>query len=267
MTSAAAGVLAQEIGDMASEASTEQRKIALLLGMVFAEELNPRRGQEFRDRVRCEATEKLGYHRVLTLDDKHGEIDEGHHAGKHVATNFADHRRMIRALRAKWGNNIQFNDVILDYFFSPVGWARERWKTGLFVGTIPQMAIQGMLSKGGRFILPYLNNVAEHLDEFQDEFISPYYTISFITNPNENPLYLATGSVTDELMRTPDVLTNETQLAPLLKHSTTPFVVLTIRDEFLSTVTHDSSPSKRKRSRSLQADIDADAFTPESKRK
>ena len=80
--------------------SSEQEKTALLLGMIFAEELSPKRGQEFRDRVRCEALEKHGY-RVLTLDDKHKEHEVGQHAGKHVQANFVDARRMIRAIRLK----------------------------------------------------------------------------------------------------------------------------------------------------------------------
>jgi hypothetical protein len=37
------------------------REKVLLLGMVFSEEKRAHRGQEFRDRVRCEALEKIGY--------------------------------------------------------------------------------------------------------------------------------------------------------------------------------------------------------------
>ena len=37
------------------------REKALLLGMVYSEEERPLRGQEYRDRVRCESLEKIGY--------------------------------------------------------------------------------------------------------------------------------------------------------------------------------------------------------------
>jgi hypothetical protein len=37
------------------------REKVLLLGMVYSEETRPHRGQEYRDRVRCEALEKIGY--------------------------------------------------------------------------------------------------------------------------------------------------------------------------------------------------------------
>lgn len=95
----------------------------LLLGMVFAHKaLCPKRGQEFRDRVRCEALANLGYN-VYTMDDKHDDsgIEE------HVRANFADTRRMLNSMKKKWGDegsdgtiSVKFKHIILDYFFSPV---------------------------------------------------------------------------------------------------------------------------------------------------
>jgi hypothetical protein len=42
----------------------------LLLGMVYSQEMTPKRGQKYPDRVRCEALENLGFI-VHTVDDKH----------------------------------------------------------------------------------------------------------------------------------------------------------------------------------------------------
>ncbi len=86
----------------------------LLLGMVFSEEFEPKRGQEYRDRVRCEAMEKLGY-RIKTLDDKHEDTD----IEQHCTANFAGARRMLSAMGKRWKDPF-FDHVILDYFFSPV---------------------------------------------------------------------------------------------------------------------------------------------------
>lgn len=88
----------------------------LLLGMVFSEETEPKRGQEYRDRVRCEALEKLGYS-VRTLDNKHK--DDVLTNGKHCTANFADSRRMLKSMNNRWDKSI-FDHIILDYFFSPV---------------------------------------------------------------------------------------------------------------------------------------------------
>jgi hypothetical protein len=100
---------------IAQNATTSAESV-LLLGMVFAHTATePKRGQEFRDRVRCEAVNKLGY-QVYTLDDKHEDID----IEEHCDANFADPRRMIKKMKNKWNDTIKFNHVILDYFFSPV---------------------------------------------------------------------------------------------------------------------------------------------------
>jgi hypothetical protein len=87
---------------------------ALLLGVVFAKEQRAKRGQEYRDRVRCEAMENLGYD-VRTLDNKHSDAG----LDKHCNANFSDTRRMMKSMDAKW-NGEKFDHVILDYFFSPV---------------------------------------------------------------------------------------------------------------------------------------------------
>lgn len=86
----------------------------LLLGMVYSEEFEPKRGQEFRDRVRCEAVEKLGYS-VKTLDTKHSDSS----ISKHCQADFTEPRRMLRSMKSRWAD-CEFEDIILDYFFSPV---------------------------------------------------------------------------------------------------------------------------------------------------
>ena len=81
----------------------------LLLGMVFSSEDTPKRGQEYRDRVRCEALERCGFV-VKTLDNKHDDTV----LPKHCNANFADTRRMMRSIAKKWTSEV-FDHVILDY--------------------------------------------------------------------------------------------------------------------------------------------------------
>ena len=87
---------------------------ALLLGMVYSTELTPKRGQEYRDRVRCEALQQMGY-KVRTLDNKHNDTTLENHCN----ANFADTRRMMRSLSKKWDGEL-YSHVVLDYFMSPV---------------------------------------------------------------------------------------------------------------------------------------------------
>ena len=90
----------------------------LCLGMVFSEEMEPKRGQEFRDRVRCEAMEEAGYS-VFTLDNKHKDYTLGN--DKHCTANFSDARRMFKSINSRWKGK-SFDYIILDYFFSPVSY-------------------------------------------------------------------------------------------------------------------------------------------------
>ena len=63
-------------------------KTALLLGMVYSNEKDPITGQMFRDRVRCEAMENLGYI-VKTLDDKHdGDLERVCHISTSQPSHF-----------------------------------------------------------------------------------------------------------------------------------------------------------------------------------
>lgn len=198
---------------------------ALLLGMVYSEEFEPKRGQEYRDRVRCEALEELGYS-VYTLDNKHKDTVLGHN--KHCQANFADARRMFRSISTRWGD-VQFDHIILDYFFSPVGWARERWTEAMFRETLPQFATDNVLRKDGEIWLPNLECVQELMENFAD-VLQPHYTWDLVADPLKNPLYLATEAIEDELLRCPDILTNETQIRPLWAFSKTPFFRLRRRN-------------------------------------
>jgi len=107
-----------------------EKSCCLLLGMVYADERRYLRGQESRDRIRCDALERMCFD-VVTLDDKHPEIQErsirvkGKLVGvptyllKHINSNFADPNRMSKAMKNKIGNK-KFDHICLDYFFSPV---------------------------------------------------------------------------------------------------------------------------------------------------
>lgn len=118
-----------------------------------------------------------------------------------------------------------FNIIDVDF---KVGWARHRWNENLFKNTFPLIA-KYFLNKNGVIILPYLSCVEESLTQNQ-EFLDPYFFVHFLSDPNENPLYLATEKVEKELLMCPDAVTNKTQIIPLNQFSTTPFCVLRLRD-------------------------------------
>jgi len=186
------------------------------------------------------ALESLGY-KVYSLDNKHK--DKG--LQRHVEANFADARRMHTAMKNKWNCNRVFDFIFLDYFFSPVstcylvslnlqslnisliqaGYVNTRWTKKFFTETLPFFASNGFLNQGGMIILPYLEHVKDALQESEHEW-GPLFAWSFMSDPMDHPLYVATSLAHEQLLLCPDLITNETQLPHLTRVTNTPFIVL-----------------------------------------
>jgi hypothetical protein len=190
--------------------------------MVFSETNVPNIGQQYRDRVRCEALENLGYE-VKTLDDKHDSSLLSH--GKHCQASFLDSRRFLHSINSQWGNGQKFHHVILDYFFSPVGWARDRWKDSFYSCTLPAIA-KNLLHANGKVWLPNIDCVDKAI---MDNFtaLQSHYSIYKVDDVMQNPLYVASENAVELLkLNTSALLTNETQMVEIEKYSEFPFWVL-----------------------------------------
>ena len=124
------------------------------------------------------------------------------------------------------------------------------------------LAENDLLKIGGKIWLPNLECVEDSINEFRVE-INRYYTVEAVADPHLNPLYAATETVEQELLRCPDSLTNETQLRPLLSYSNTPFLVLTRRNEPV-TLTNISmmTPTKKFSKSQLQSRTSTDDVVP-----
>ena len=82
-----------------------------------------------------------------------------------------------------------------------------------------------MICRGGSIWLPNLQCVQDSVEK-NKHILDKYYTVRMVSQPNSNPLFMATETVEDKLLLCPDKLTNDTQMRPLLEHSNTPFLVL-----------------------------------------
>jgi hypothetical protein len=59
--------------------------------------------------------------------------------------------------------------------------------------------------------------------------LSKFFNWHSVRDPMTNPLYAATERVTDKLLQCPDMITNQTQLPPLLIYSDDPFLEMKVR--------------------------------------
>jgi hypothetical protein len=96
------------------------------------------------------------------------------------------------------------------------------------------LASKKLLPAGGKIWLPNLDCIQEQLDD-NKVLLAPYFDIKLVKDSKTNPLYRATDNVEEELLRCPDILTNETQIRPLLDHSDHPFYVLEVKSNNTST--------------------------------
>jgi hypothetical protein len=234
---------------------------ALLLGMVFSTEQSPKRGQMFRDRIRCESLEHLGYS-VYTLDNKH-EITTAQ-IGKHCRTNFAQSRRMLKDINSIWGYNNQFNVIILDYFFCPEGYVQKRWTEPFFIHTLPALVTCNILDINGTLWLPHMRYIDEMLDKYGN-YLSQYYIWELEDVPDMNPLYHATSNAYDILITCPDNITNNTQLPHLLPK---PFYIFhPIYSETTTTTNNNSSNSNSSNSGNSKTNSSSNNNVTKGKRK
>ena len=213
--------------------------------MVKAEEFRTNvMGQEGRDRTRIDAMEKLGWN-VYTSDDKHPQAQKRlervaykkstklvrieTELPQHCDTNFAM-RGFFTDIRTRFGTNIKFDAIALDYFFSPQGYVQDRWLDDFFKKTLPEFVIECMLNAGSCVWIPHIPYTAKKLQEFRYQ-IEQVYIVEYVSNPNMNPLFYASGlaDTTERLLLFPEKLINDNQLSVL--NAGTPFISLTSRGQ------------------------------------
>jgi len=99
-----------------------------------------------RDLARCIATEQAGGgHEVYTVSKEMGGI---YRSDRHVYASFNNSRSMRKAMAKAFGQ-IQFQQVILDYYWMPTGWLVTRWAKTLFQETLPDLVKHNMLAYPG----------------------------------------------------------------------------------------------------------------------
>lgn len=104
-----------------------------------------------------------------------------------------------------------------------------------------------LMDDNGEIWIP-CNGTVDTMIEASRGALERVYLIEYVADPRANPLYLATDDVRDLLMRYPDKLVNENQIATL--NTNTPFIVLKTKlQQAVASAKFDSgtiSPKKRK---------------------
>lgn len=194
----------------------------LCLCMVFdiEDEIDLITGQGPRDHIKLEVMSSILGMLVNTLDNKHDSILE-----KHCRTNFNIIDRMWTDMKAVFSDPF-YHLIIIDWYFSPNYWIRERWSISFFAKTIPWFATSGILASQGQIYLPNFQVVFEYVTECMP-ILETYYLIELVEDDHfNNPLYCAGTIAQEQLLTISPPLYNLNQLQ-YLRDPAFPFYVLT----------------------------------------
>jgi hypothetical protein len=143
-----------------------------------------------RDLARCVATEEAGNVDVYAVSKEIGCVYKD---DRHIHANF-NSRNFVASLRKSFGEDVQFTQVILDYYWMPTGWLVTRWARTLFNRTLPDLVRHNLLvfpSKRqqqrrkpedlevGVVYLPFCAHCCKEVVGAID-VLSEYYQISFV---------------------------------------------------------------------------------------
>lgn len=179
----------------------KEKKRVLLLGMWDSNDPTPGIGQGPRDTIRCNSLKEMGY-QVETMDDKHDS-----NGPVHCSANFCDWRRMMQSMKNVWRPILcRYDCIILDYFFSPNGYANARWKDSFFNQTLMNFGELNILRPDGKIFLPNKEYVISQINAVPS--LRDIYEINIVAS-NENPLYVATDTAYELLIQCENQLVNQ----------------------------------------------------------
>lgn len=172
-----------------------------------------------RDLARCVATEQATNTDVYSVSR---EIGAQYRKDRHVHCDF-NARNFCQTLIRQFGPEIQFSQVILDYYWMPTGWLVTRWAKTLFQQTLPDLVRHQMLtfpskrkarrrdlSEGppydideGVVFLPFCAHVCKELVG-AIHILSKYYEISFLNKKDlhGHSLWKGTMEIDADVMQT-----------------------------------------------------------------
>jgi hypothetical protein len=168
-----------------------------------------------RDLARIVATEKANGVDAYTVSKEIGAV---YRDDRHLHANF-NARNFVSKLKDAFGDDIQFSQIILDYYWMPTGWLVTRWAKNLFQKTLPELVKENILtypSTRGRtnkrkkidmdegvVYIPFCAHVCKELVGAID-ILEHYYAITFVKKSDlpGHSLWKGTMDIDADLMQT-----------------------------------------------------------------
>ena len=124
-------------------------------------------------------------------------------SSRHITSNFCN-RRFCRNLLKKYGEEIKFDEITLDYFYIPsTQWQQQHWTSTFFSTTLSDIYNEGLLNQHGNIFLPFTPYILENIISHHEN-LSSTYNIEFVckTNLGMNVLWQGTQMIPSETYAT-----------------------------------------------------------------
>ena len=121
----------------------------------------------------------------------------------HLHADF-NNRCFIGEVKNAFGEDIVFDEIILDYFWIPRGWSDTHWRPTFFAATLFRFAKTGLLGPSGRIFLPFCLTCYREMVAVYENVLKRHYRISFVRKDEMASIALWTGTqqVDRTVMRT-----------------------------------------------------------------
>jgi hypothetical protein len=172
--------------------ATSETKI-LLLGMVTKGEETT--GQANRDHHRIAKMKELSKESGTTLTVCTVSLESGL-TGSHLNANFT-HRKFPFEVREEFvkDESQPFQEIFLDYFWSPSSWTEVRWTRGFFESILSRLSTEDILAHGGTVYLPFSAYVFKHVMTYKAKLLEQY-TISYMQKEDFDKLIFVKAAKT-----------------------------------------------------------------------
>ena len=178
---------------------SEEKFIDEIIEKIDNKELSTMDG---RDLARCKNIELMENREVYTVSLQNSVI----YGNKHYTGNFSS-TSFVKKIKKYWPN-VQFEQIIFDYFHSPDSWTAEKWTSRLFSEVIPNLAKENMFdlecssNNSAVIYLPFNIHCLKQVVAAFNE-ISCYYTTDFIykEDMNQSLLCKATSLIDHRKMK------------------------------------------------------------------
>lgn len=182
--------------EMSFQTNTNNEPTILLLGMTYPRveenqhnfdsiyELVQNRTfskMEGRDLLRIIQVRKLFNASCYTVSKETSELYED----QHLSADYSN-SRFVKVLQSTFGG-IQFDQIIMDWFWCPIAWLKERISSQFFTSTLINLITSNVLN--GSVYLPFNIVFVEQLIAHQ-KLINKHYIISYLSRDDNDQSYL-----------------------------------------------------------------------------